>query len=70
MLSNRMTANSRDENPDSQANRSTANVIKLLQPAVFALIVGLGVFILICGGLSAPVTPLNVRFYLKITKKH
>lgn len=65
-----MTANSRDENPDIQARRSTANVIRLLHPAVFALMTGLDVFILIFGGFSAPVTPLYVRYYLNITEKH
>lgn len=38
MLSKRMTANSREEKPDIQASRRMANVIKLLQPAVFRLI--------------------------------
>lgn len=38
MLSKRITAKSRDENPDIHANNNTANVIKLLQPAVLLLI--------------------------------
>lgn len=42
-----MTAKSRDENPDSHASKSTANVIKLLQPAVLLFITDLDVFILI-----------------------
>lgn len=33
-----MTANSRDEKPEIHASKSIANVIKLLQPAVFRLI--------------------------------
>lgn len=37
MLSNRMTANRREEKPEIQASRSTANVISELQPAVFRL---------------------------------
>ena len=32
MLSNRITANNRDENPDIHANNKTVNVIKLFQP--------------------------------------
>lgn len=46
MLSNRMTAKSRDENPDSQANKSTENVIRLLHPAVLLFITAFGDFIL------------------------
>lgn len=38
ILSNRMTANKRDANPDIHASINTANVIKLLQPADFRLI--------------------------------
>lgn len=39
MLSKRMTANRRDENPEIHASKSTANVIKLLQPAVLRFII-------------------------------
>lgn len=39
ILSKRMTANKRDEKPEIQANRRIAKVIKLLQPAVFRLII-------------------------------
>lgn len=45
MLSNRMTAKSRDEKPDSQHNSSTANVIRLLHPAVLLFITAFGDFI-------------------------
>lgn len=46
ILSNRMTANKRDANPDIHASIKTAKVIKLLQPAAFRLItVFLEVFI-------------------------
>lgn len=38
MLSNRITANSLDENPDIHANNNIANVINELHPAVFRLI--------------------------------
>lgn len=38
ILSNRMTANNRDANPDIHASIRTANVIKLLQPAALRLI--------------------------------
>lgn len=38
MLSNRMTANKRDEKPDIQATSSTANVMSELHPAVLRLI--------------------------------
>lgn len=34
-----MTANRREENPEIQASKSTANVIKLLQPAVLRFII-------------------------------
>lgn len=37
MLSKRMTANNREEKPEIQATSRMANVIKLLQPAVFRL---------------------------------
>lgn len=45
MLSKRITANRRDENPDSQANTNTANVIRLLHPAVLLFITDLDDFI-------------------------
>jgi hypothetical protein len=35
MLSNRITANNRDENPDIHANNKTVNVIKLFHPDEF-----------------------------------
>jgi hypothetical protein len=35
MLSNRITANKRDENPDIHANNKTVNVIKLFHPDEF-----------------------------------
>jgi hypothetical protein len=37
MLSNRITANKRDENPDIQANNKTVNVIKLFHPDEFVI---------------------------------
>lgn len=39
ILSNRITANRRDANPEIHANINTAKVIKLLQPAAFRLII-------------------------------
>lgn len=41
MLSKRITANKRDANPEIQANTSTANVIKLLQPIACRLFIKL-----------------------------
>lgn len=38
ILSKRITANRREANPEIHANSNTANVIKLLQPAVFLLV--------------------------------
>jgi hypothetical protein len=35
MLSNRITANKREENPDIHANNKTVNVIKLFHPDEF-----------------------------------
>jgi hypothetical protein len=37
MLSNRITANKRDENPDIHANNKTVNVIKLFHPDEFVI---------------------------------
>jgi hypothetical protein len=38
MLSNRITANKREENPDIHANNKTVNVIKLFQPDEFDIV--------------------------------
>jgi len=38
MLSNRITANKREENPDIHANNKTVNVIKLFHPDEFDIV--------------------------------
>lgn len=55
MLSKRMTANRRDEKPEIQANRRMAKVIRLLQPAVFRLMIDSDLLLLLMDDLPVVV---------------